>query len=146
MTMVTGDLWRELKAMQEHMDRVLERGRNRAGEDIFEPGWQPPADIYENDDEVVVRVEVPDVDQEDMDVQIEAHNLVVQGVRHLERGGETQNYRRIEGHYGRFRRVFSLPPEIDSNRVSAHCDKGILRIVLPKKGSRKSRQIEITIA
>jgi HSP20 family protein len=146
MAIVKWDPWPELRAMQERMHRLLEISKPGAGDELFEQGvWQPLVDIYEDDHEVVVKVEVPDVDQEDIDVQIEDHTLIVQGVRHLERKEQQQNYQRIEGHYGKFRRVFSLPAAVDADRTSARCDKGVLRITLPKKNQLKPRQIEITL-
>ena len=147
MKIVKWEPWPELRAMQEQMHRrLLEKSNDRVGDDLFEQRvWQPSVDIYEDDHEVVIKVEVPDVVQEDIDVQIEDHTLIVQGVRHLERKEQKQNYQRIESNYGKFRRVFSLPSAVDTDRVSARCDKGVLKIVLPKKTQFKPRQIEITI-
>jgi len=77
-------------------------------------------------------MEVPEVEQEDIDVQIEDHTLIIQGVRHLEKEDKKQNYQRIERSYGNFRRVFSLPAAVDAERTRARCDKGVLKVVLPK--------------
>jgi HSP20 family protein len=128
------------------MDRLLEKSKARAGGDPFEQGlWQPPVDIYEDDHEVVIKMEVAEVAQEDIDVQIEDHTLIIQGVRRLEQEDRKQNYQRIERSYGNFRRVFSLPAAVDADRTRARCDKGVLKIVLPKKDQEKPRQIEISV-
>jgi HSP20 family protein len=145
MAMVKWDPWSELRAMQERMQRLLEMSGERAGSEPFEQGfWQPAADIYEDDLEVVVKMEVPEVDQENIDVRIEDHALIVEGTRRLEWEGKTPNYQRIERGYGKFRRVFALPVAIDDDRVSARCERGVLKIVLPKKVPGAPRQIEIS--
>lgn len=135
---------RELLNMQEEMNRLFDLSRSRMlGEPLEEGLWQPPVDLYEDDREVVVKMEVPEVDQEDIQVSIEEGNLIVAGVRQLEREERKQNYHRIERSYGHFRRVFALPATVDHDRVSAACDRGVLKIVLPKKGAGGPREIEI---
>jgi len=146
MTIVKWDPWPELKAMQERMTRMLEMSQERVAGEPFEQGlWQPPVDIYEDDREVVVSMELPEVEQEDIDVQIQDFSLVIQGERRLEKEDQKENYQRIERGYGRFRRVFSLPTSVDPERTRARCDKGVLKVVLPKKTQEAVRQIEITI-
>jgi HSP20 family protein len=146
MAIVKWDPFPELRAMQEQMNRLLEMSRDRAEGEPLEAGlWQPPVDIYEDDQEVVVKMEIPEVDQEDVEVQIEGYTLIIQGVRRLEREEKRQNYQRIERCYGKFRRVFSLPAEVDADRTCARCDRGVLQVVMPKKEPAQSRQIEIEI-
>lgn len=146
MAIIPWNPWPELRAMQEQMTRLLEQSRERARAEPLEQGlWEPPVDIYEDENEVVVKVEIPEIDQEDIDVQIEEHSLIIQGVRRLERSENRQNYQRIERNYGNFRRVFSLSAAVAVERTSARCEKGVLKIVLPKKEQGKPRQIEITL-
>lgn len=146
MAMVKWDPMRELKAMQEQMNRLLEMSRARSVEDFFEPaGWEPPLDIYEDGREVVVKMDLPGVEQSDIQVQIEEGVLVIQGERRPEMEERTQNYHRMERAYGKFRRTFSLPVTIDQERVVASCDKGVMTIVLPKKSDAKPRSIEVEI-
>lgn len=146
MAIVKWDPYPELIAMQDQMNRLLNKSKEHAGGDPFEQElWQPTVDIYEDEHEVVLKLEVPEVEQEDIDVQIEDDTLIIQGVRHLENEDQKKNYQRIERSYGNFRRVFSLPSSVDADRTSARCDKGVLKVVLPKKNQVKSRQIEIMI-
>jgi len=146
MAMVKWDPMRELKVMQEQMNRMLEMSRERGIDNFFESGgWEPPIDIYEDPDEVVVKVDLPGLDQSDIQVQIEDDVLVIQGERNPESEEKKQNYHRMERAYGSFRRTFSLPVTIDQKRVAATCEKGVLTIVLPKKGEGKSRSIEVEI-
>lgn len=146
MAIVKWDPLRELRAMQEQMNRLFELSRDRTFGEPFEQGiWQPPVDIYEDDNEVVVKMEVPEVDQKDVDVHIEDNLLIIQGERKLEREEKKHNYHRIERCYGNFRRSFSLPASVDQDQVSATCERGVLKVVLPKKAAARQRQIEVEV-
>jgi len=146
MAIVKWDPLRELQAMQEQMNRLFELSRDRTFSEPFEQGlWQPPVDIYEDDLEVVVKMEVPEVEQSDIDVQIEEGVLIIRGERKLEREEKKQNYHRIERSYGPFRRSFSLPATVNQGEVSATCEKGVLKVVLPKKGASQPRHIEVEV-
>ncbi len=146
MAIVKWDPLRELRAMQEQMNRLFEMSRDRTFGEPFEQGlWQPPVDIYEDDSEVVVKMEVPEIDQKDIDVHVEESTLIVQGERKLEREEKKQNYHRIERSYGTFRRSFSLPATVDQERISATCERGVLKLVLPKKSAARTRQIEVEV-
>jgi HSP20 family protein len=145
MAMVKWDPLRELRVMQDQMSRLLDSSRNLGGEPLEEGLWQPPVDIYEDDQEVVVKMEVPEVDQKDIQVQIEDNILIIHGERKLEREEKKHNYHRIECFYGNFRRTFALPASVDQDKVVANCDKGMLKIVLPKRAESKPRQIDVEI-
>lgn len=146
MAIVKWDPMRELQVMQEQMNRLLEASRDRSFGEPFEQGiWQPPVDIYEDDREVVVKMEVPEVAQEDIDVQIEENTLIIHGERKLEREEKKHNYHRIERSYGTFRRSFSLPTSVDQDGVRASCEGGMLKIILPKKEVSTGRQVEVEI-
>jgi len=146
MAIVKWDPLRELRAMQEQMNRLFEMSRDRTFGEPFEQGlWQPPVDIYEDDREVVVKMEVPEIEQKDIDVHIEEGTLIIQGERKLEREEKKHNYHRIERSYGSFRRSFSLPATVDQGEVRASCEKGVLKVVLPKKAVVKPRQIEVEV-
>lgn len=143
MAMVKWDPMQELRVMQDRMNRLLESSRNLGGELLEEGLWQPPADIYEDDREVVVKMEVPEVDRKDIHVQIEENILVIQGERKLEREEKKHNYHRIECFYGPFRRTFALPTSVDQDKVVANCDKGMLKVLLPKKAEARPRSIKV---
>jgi HSP20 family protein len=146
MAIVKWDPLRELRTMQEQMNRLFEMGRERNFGNPFEPVlWQPLVDIYEDEREVVVKMEVPEVEQKDIDVHIEEGTLIIQGERKLEREEQKHNYHRVERNYGAFRRSFSLPATVNQGEVSATCEKGVLKVVLPKKAAAKPRQIEVEV-
>jgi HSP20 family protein len=146
MVMTRWSPWPELRSMQERMERLLEMSRERSAGEPFEQGlWQPAADVYEDEREVVIKLDLPEVDQEDIDVRIEGGVLIVQGVRHLEQEERPARYQRIEREHGPFKRVFALPASVDPDRAGARCDRGVLKIILPKKPDAQSRQIEISV-
>ena len=137
---------KELRSMQEQMNRLLDLAWNReGGEDLREGIWQPAVDIYEDDESVVIKAEIPDVDQKDIEVKIEDNTLTLKGERRHDQSVKKENYHRVERYYGVFQRSFQLPHIIEQDRISASCDKGVLTITLPKKVEKKPKQIKVEI-
>ncbi|HZZ15414.1 MAG TPA: Hsp20/alpha crystallin family protein, partial [Candidatus Sulfotelmatobacter sp.] len=85
------------------------------------------------------------IDEKDIDIQLENNTLTVHGERKIEKEEKEENYRRVERQYGSFTRTFTLPPTVDSEKVSASYDKGVLKITLPKKAEAKPKQIKVNI-
>jgi HSP20 family protein len=138
--------FRELRTMQEQMNRMLDMAWNREfGEDLKEGVWQPPVDIYEDEASVVIKAEIPDVDQKDIEVKIEDNTLTLRGERKHSSEIRKENYYRVERCFGQFQRSFSLPHSIDQERIEASCDKGVLTIVLPKKAEVTPKQITVEV-
>ena len=104
--------------------------------------WAPPVDIAEEGDRILVRVEVPGVDEKDLRVQFEDGLLMISGERQFEKKDD-RNYHRIERSYGSFVRTFSLPRNVDVNKIAAACKNGILEVEVPKLEEAKPRQIQI---
>ena len=92
-----------------------------------------------------MKIEVPGIDENDIDVRIENNTLTVQGERKIEKEEKEENFRRVERHYGSFTRSFTLPPSVDPAQVSAHYDKGVLNIHLAKKAEAKPKQIKVNV-
>lgn len=147
MALVKYNPLRELRTMQEQMNRLLNLSWNHdlPGEDIKEGIWQPAVDIYETEDEIVIKAELPDVEQKDIDVRIEDNALILKGERKHQGEVKKENYHRIERYFGGFQRSFSLPATIDQENVTANCDKGVLTVILPKKEETKPKQINVKI-
>lgn len=147
MALVKYNPLRELRGMQEQMNRLLNISWNHdlAGEDIKEGLWQPSVDIYETEDAIVIKAELPDVDQKDIEVRIEDNTLTLKGERKHEGEVKKENYHRIERYFGSFQRSFSLPTNIQQDNVSASCDKGVLTITLPKREDNKPKQIKVEV-
>jgi HSP20 family protein len=147
MAIVKYNPMRELRSMQEQMSRLLDMAWNREpGEDMKEGVWQPPVDIFEDKDSVVIKAELPGIDQKDIDIKIEESTLNIRGERKYEEDIRKENYHRVERFYGGFQRTFSLPNTIDQERVKASCDKGVLTVVLPKREETKPKQIKVDVA
>jgi HSP20 family protein len=146
MAIVRYNPFRELRSMQEQMNRLLDLAWNReSGEELREGIWQPPVDIYEDEDSVVIKAEVPDIDQKDIEVRIEDNTLTLRGERKLDQSVRKDNYHRVERYYGPFQRSFSIPPTIDQEKVKASCDRGVLTVILPKRAEKKPKQINVEV-
>lgn len=147
MALVKYNPLRELRTMQDQMNRLLNLSWNHdlPGEDIKEGIWQPAVDIYETGESIVIKAELPDVDQKDIDVRIEDNTLILRGERKHEDEVKKENYHRIERYFGTFQRSFTLPATINQEKVEANCEKGVLTITLPKKEEIKPKQINIKV-
>src|SRR6185503_17197481 len=96
-------------------------------------GWNPSVDIFENDNDVVVKAELPGLAAKDIDVKLENNVLTIKGERHFEKETKEENYHRIEREYGSFSRSFAMPTAINGDKVTAEYKDGVLNIALPKK-------------
>jgi HSP20 family protein len=109
-------------------------------------GFAPLVDIYEDEHNITLKIEVPGIDEKDIDVRIENNTLTVHGERKIEKEEKEENFRRVERQYGSFTRSFTLPTTVDTEKVSAHYDKGILKISLAKKAEAKPKQIKVNVS
>jgi HSP20 family protein len=105
----------------------------------------PPVDIYDSKDEVVLKVEIPEVDIKDVKISAVNNVLSINGERKLSAEAKEENYYRIERTYGTFVRTFTLPTSVDTTKISAKYKDGVLRLALPKKEEAKPRQVNIEI-
>jgi len=141
---------REFAAMQDRMNRM-----NRLFRESYSPegpedaltttSFAPPVDIYEDEHTITLKLEVPGIDEKDIDVRIENNTLTVHGERKIEKEEKEENFRRVERQYGSFTRSFTLPSSVDPGQVSAHCDKGVLKINLAKRVEAKPTQIKVNV-
>ena len=128
------------------MNRLLNLAWSRDGSEELTDGiWQPPVDIYEDEAVVMIKAELPGIDQKDIDVRIEGNTLTLRGERKQEHSIQKENYHRVERYYGTFQRSFSLPNTVDTEKIRAACDKGVLTITLPKKKEAKPKQINVEV-
>jgi len=134
----------ELRSMQDKMNRLLDMAWTReVGEEIREGVWHPPADIYEDDEAVTLKVELPDMEQKDIEIKVEENVLTIKGERRHGAQIRKENFHRIERYFGPFQRSFSLPPDLDSARISARCDYGVLTIRVPKEKGDAAITVEV---
>jgi HSP20 family protein len=151
MTLLTGwESVRELSAMQDRMNRMNRLFRESYGPEVPEEALTtttlaPPVDIYEDEHNIILKIEVPGIDEKEIDVRIQNNTLTVQGERKIEKEEKEENFRRVERQYGSFTRSFTLPSSLDPGQVSARCDKGVLKISLAKKAEAKPTQIKVNV-
>jgi HSP20 family protein len=107
--------------------------------------WSPPVDIFENENELVLKADLPDIKAEDIDIQVENQTLTLKGRRNFEQQSEKGGYHRIERGYGSFVRTFTVPSTVESEKVSANYNQGVLTVTLPKKEAAKPRQVKIGV-
>jgi HSP20 family protein len=149
MTMLTRwDPFREFVTLQDRMNRLFRDPRGPEGQDesLTTTAFAPPVDVYEDEHNVTLKIEVPGIDEKDIDVRIENNTLTVHGERKFEKEEKEENYRRVERQYGSFTRTFTLPNTVNHDNVQADYDKGVLKIKLEKKAEAKPKQIKVNVA
>jgi len=138
--------FRQFPTLQDRINRVFRESYGEGDDQaLTTSSFAPAVDVYENEHSVVLKIEVPGIDENDIDVRLENNTLTVHGERKIERDEKEENYRRVERHYGSFTRTFTLPLTVDSEKVSANYDKGVLKIALPKKAEAKPKQIKVNV-
>ncbi len=138
---------REFSNLQDRVNRIFRESYSPEGpeEALTTSSFAPPVDVYEDEHNITLKIEVPGIDEKDIDVRIENNTLAVHGERKFEKEEKEENFQRVERHYGSFTRSFTLPNSVDPEQVSAHYDKGVLKIRLAKKTEAKPKQIKVNI-
>lgn len=149
MNIVRFDPFREMTGLQERVNRIFAdayRGSADTDELMRAGAWIPPVDIFENDKhELVLKVELPDVSRDDIQLKVENSTLTISGQKKMETEVKEEQYRRIERSYGSFSRSFTLPPTVDATAIGAEYKNGVLTVRLPVREEAKPRQIQVQI-
>ena len=150
MSLARWDPFAELTSLNDQMNRLFRGLRRHTQESspeeyLASSGFVPPVDIHEDAHNVTLKIEVPGIDEKDIDVRIENNTLTVHGERKFEKEEKEENFRRVERQYGSFTRSFTLPNTVDPNQVQANYDKGVLKITLAKKAEAKPKQIKVNV-
>jgi len=138
------DPFRELASLQDRVNRLFQETGSRQ-ESLTTGSFVPAVDIYEDDHIIKLKMEVPGIDQKDLDVQVENNTLTVKGERKLEKEEKEENFHRIERRYGSFFRSFALPTTDDTEKVNAEYQNGVLNITLPKRAEAKPKQVKVNV-
>ncbi|MGB9629146.1 MAG: Hsp20/alpha crystallin family protein [Thermodesulfobacteriota bacterium] len=142
MVHVKWEPFRDLMAMQDRMTRLFDETLSRIfKEEMPRRVWSPPVDIVDREKEVVIKMDLPEMDQNEIDIKVEENALIVQGERKFIKDTSDENYIQIERPYGTFQRTFSIPRTIDQEKIKASYKEGVLRITLPKKEMSLPKQI-----
>ncbi len=145
MNIIRWDPFRDLATLRERMNRLFEEAYTSRGEkkDMVASTWNPSVDIYETENELVLKAELPGVDEDDIEIKIEDSTLTLKGDRKFEKETKEENYHRIERSYGSFYRSFTLPRNIDQDKIKAESENGILKVTMPKKAELKPKKVKI---
>ena len=146
MTPVRWNPIREFSVFQNQMNRLFEDAMGTwLGESNGRgnTNWVPLADIYENDNDLIAKVELPGVDPNRVDVRVENNVLTIRGERPFDQKVAQENYHRLERSFGTFSRSFALPMTIDADKIHAEYRDGILNLRLPKSERAKPKRIQI---
>ncbi len=147
-TLRTFDPWRDFGSLQDRINRLFDdtlRAASEGDEDLIRGAWVPPVDIHETGDEYVVSADMPGVKKEDIEIDLKDGMLTIKGEKKFEEKVPRDKYVRIERSYGRFVRSFSLPNNVDSEKIKATFNNGILELSIPKKEEAKPKQITIDV-
>lgn len=145
MAITRWDPFREVQTLQNRMNALF-RDMGGDNDPLTTASFVPPVDIYEDDKKVVLKLEVPGIDEKDLDVRMENHTLTVKGERKLETEEKEENFHRVERRYGSFFRAFTLPTTVDAEHIKANYRNGILRLELAKKPEAQPKQIKVDVA
>ena len=140
---------KEMEELQNRLSSFFGRTPARMGDRKDEPmtvaEWAPLVDITEDDKEYLIKIELPEIKNEDVKVALENGVLTITGERKFEKE-ENKKYHRVERLYGRFVRSFIVPDIADADKVNAEFTEGVLKVHLPKSEKAKPRQIEVKVA
>jgi HSP20 family protein len=147
MPIIRWDPFQELNLITSRMNRLFQDtyGQGSAEENLTTSAFVPPVDIYEDEHNISLKIEVPGIDQKDIDVRLENNTLTVRGERKFEKEEKEENFHRVERRYGSFYRAFTLPNTVDPDSVKADYDNGLLKITLAKKAEAKPKQIKVNV-
>jgi HSP20 family protein len=134
----TEDFPTGLRVFQDSISRLLSEPTSRP--------WSPPVDIYETENELVLKADVPEIDPKNVAIQMENGTLTLKGERRFEEQRNGRGFHRIERGYGSFVRAFSLPDTVDPDKVKADYKNGVLTVTLPKKEVAKPRTVNVEIS
>jgi HSP20 family protein len=141
------DPYRDVLALQHRLNNLFQDlSRNNENEPVTTVGFVPPVDIYEDEHKLVLKLEIPGLRLEDLDVRIENNTLTVKGERSFQSEGKEENFHRVERRYGTFYRAFTVPDTFNSEGIKAEYDAGVLRVELEKKPESKPKQIKVNVA
>jgi HSP20 family protein len=145
-TITRWDQSHSLASLQDQFNRLLEGNFTRDGSGHADLAtWAPPVDIYETENELVVKADLPDLQDKDIDIRVANNTLTIRGERKFEKDVNEDNYLRIERAYGSFTRSFSLPNTVSSESIRAEYRNGVLSLHMPKREESKPKQIKISV-
>src|SRR5256714_482841 len=136
----------DMVSLQNQMSRLFQ-DFGRGSEELLTSGtFVPAADIYEDEHNITIKLEVPGIEEKDLDIHLENNTLTIRGERNFEKEEKEENFHRVERRYGAFASSFALPTSIDNDNAQASYENGILKIKLAKREEAKPKQIKLGTA
>jgi HSP20 family protein len=147
MAITRWDPFRDVTTLQNRLNTLFQDYTRGSGDNelVSTASFVPPVDIYEDAHKIVLKLEVPGLKQEDLDIQLENNILTVRGERKFEKEEKEENFHRVERRYGSFYRSFTIPNTVNPDSVKADYDAGVLRIQLEKRAEAKPKQIKVQV-
>ncbi len=146
MNLVRWSPWREMTTFQNRINRFFDDDffpALRFDNELGMGSWRPVVDIYDEGETIVIKAELPGVDKKDIEVDLKDHVLTLKGERHYENEVKEDNYYRKERASGRFNRSFTLPVDVDTERIQADFKDGVLKIDIPKPEEKKPKKVTV---
>jgi HSP20 family protein len=130
---------------QEQVNRLFQSSLPNRGDNSTLTTWAPAADIYQTENELVLKADLPDINEKDLDVRVENNMLTIGGERKFERQVKEDNYLRIERTCGSYSRSFGLPNTVNTKAIKAEYRNGVLTVKLPKRAESKPKQVKVNV-
>jgi len=146
MNLVRWSPWGEMTTLQNRINRMFDDPFFRTGrmdDDVSMGRWNPAVDLYEKDDHFVIKAELPGVDKKDITIDLKDRLLTLSGERSYDNEVKEENYYRRERSYGKFQRSFTLPADVDSDKIKAEFKDGVLQVEVPKPEEKKPKNVTI---
>jgi len=139
------DPFRTISSFEEQVNRIFENSFAGKGGNSALASWAPAVDIYETENELVIKADLPEVNEKDLDVRVENNMLTIRGERKFEQKVKEDNYLRVERAYGTFTRSFNLPTTVSTESIKAEYKNGVLTVEMPKRAESKPRQVKVSV-
>jgi HSP20 family protein len=146
MVITRWDPFRNVVAFQGRLNSLFANPSTEAEGALTTASFTPAVDVYEDAEKVVLKLEVPGIEEKDLDVRVENRTLTVKGERRFEKEEKEENFHRIERRFGSFYRAFTLPQTVDTENVDAKYEAGVLKLELKKKPEAQPKQIKVNVA
>ena len=146
MNLVKWNPWREMPALHQQFNRLFDDPFFRSGRVDDDTGlgmWNPVVDLFEKDDHFVIKAELPGVKKDDIKIDLKDRVLTLSGERSYDKEVKEENYYRKERIYGKFQRAFTLPADVDADKIQAEYKDGVLSIEVPKPDEQKAKQVTV---
>jgi HSP20 family protein len=145
MAITRWDPFQGISALQQEVNKLFESSFPARGDDSALTTWAPPVDIHETENELVLKADLPDVNEKDIDIRVENNMLTIRGERKFEQKVNKENYLRVERVFGAFSRSFGLPTTVNTEGIKAEYKNGVLTIEMPKRAESKPKQVKVNV-